>query len=233
MDRLGKRKVVVADICNTLFDSNTTYDFIKYCIRTGRLSPINRHIYNILLSRKSPLYWLIAINEKVFKKDLFKVLVVKFLKGCKVDAVQKWSDDFFNDYLTKRAISPTLLLLKNFNSADVILISSTLRPIAASIAKNIGFANFLATELEVENNVYTGNIQHELSGRKLEALRIYAGAGVDVDVVISDNYTDLELMKYSRESYAVCYNEKQEKFWSQLPQVSILKIAPETLYIDK
>ena len=223
MDKL-KKNIIVADICNTLYDSNTTYDFIKFCVDNHKLPRYAKVAYSGVLSKASPLFWAIAIGEKIVRKDISKTLVVHFFRGCKVHEVKAWSEEFYNEYLKRRVIDPSFSILKEYNLEDIVLVSSTLQPIAATIAENLNISNFLATDLEVKDGRYTGKIINELSGRKLTALKEKFIEGMDLELVISDNFTDLELMHHSRKRVAVCYNKKHEKFWSALPQVTILNI---------
>lgn len=220
----SNKKVIVADICNTLYDSNTTYDFIKYCIDTNKLPMYTRVAHGGILFKVSPLFWAIAVSEKIVQKDIFKTLVVRFLRGRTVQEVKAWSEQFYNDYLKRRAINPSFSVLKEFNPEDIILVSSTLYPIAATIAENLNIEKFLATDLEVKDGCYTGRIINELSGRKLAALKDKYRDGMELELVISDNFTDKELMQHSKKRIAVCYNKKHEKFWATLPHVTILNI---------
>lgn len=225
MDAVTGRKIIVADICNTLFDSNTTYDFIRYCIDTGRLPAAYGRKYKLLLSRRLPVFWAVAVAEKLLRKDLFKGYVVGFLKGCSVPQVAAWADSFFDDYLATRIIDKSFSFLNQYDPQEVVLVSSTLQPIAAAIAQKLGFPHYLASELEVINHQYTGRISRELSGKKLDALRRFAKGPVNIEMAITDNFSDKELMQCAREKYAVCYSEKQEQFWSDLPQVTLVRIA--------
>ncbi len=220
----NKKKIVVVDICYTLFKSNTTFDFFKYCILKGKFSFVDRIYFKILLSKLSPFFWMVAINEKLFKKDHFKYLAVKLLASHDVEMVESWAEDFFHEYLKPRTIGLTMDLIKTYEFSEVILISATLKPIAKSIAKNLGIDNYIATELGIKNGKYTGRILKELSGRKLEALYAFKKEKVVIDVVITDNLSDKNIMATADCKYAVCHNSKQEKFWSSLPKVNILHI---------
>lgn len=219
-----RNNIVVSDICHTLYKSNTTFDFFRYLINKRKLSFNKRVYFGLITSKFSPFFWLLAVNGKIFKVDIFKTLVVRLLKSLEVEKVEKWADEFFVNYLQLRTIKPTITILKKFDFSEVILISATLYPVAKSIAKHLGIKNYIATELEVKDNKYTGKISFELSGKKLEALYSLKKEEVPIDIVITDNFTDHTLMAAAKNKYAVCYNRKQIKFWSSLPQVNILKV---------
>jgi phosphoserine phosphatase len=224
MDVITKKSVVVADICNTLYDSNTTYDFIWYCMETRKLPAARNLLHKLLLQRTSPLFWGIGIVQKLINIDLFKMIVVRFLKGRTVSEVSEWADQFYQEYLETRKIAPSLALLQNYDPADVILASATLQPIASSIAAHLGITRFLSTELELKAGKYTGRILSELSGKKLAAFN-HLHQGLEIEAVITDNPTDKELMHQAKKRFAVCYNKKQEQFWSVFPDIIILNVS--------
>jgi len=219
------KKVVVADICNTLYDSNTTYDFIKYCIATDKLPAFTKMVYPCILSRVSPFFWAISLVQKAINKDIFKTIIVSFLKGHSIQDVKEWAEHFYEDVLQDRIIGQTFSILKEYNPDDIVLVSSTLEPIAATIAERLSIRHFLATTLVKNNSHYTGEIERELSGTKLAALQNKFQDGIELELVISDNFTDKELMSRSDKKIAVCYNKQHERYWSALPGVTILNIT--------
>ena len=218
------KKIVVVDICYTLFKSNTTFDFFKYCANTAKFSITKKVFLKILLSKSSPVYWTVAVIEKLIKKDLFKYFTVKLLAGKYVNDVDTWAEKFYFDFLKSREIDITMRIVKDFDAFEVILISATLTPIAKAIAKNMEIETFLSTQLEVINGRYTGKIIGELSGKKLEALYAFKKEKVLIDVMMTDNLTDRQIMEAADCKYAVCHNKEQEKFWSSLPKINILNV---------
>src|SRR5207249_10482882 len=92
------RKIIVADICNTLFDSNTTFDFVRYCINTGRLK-CNRLLYHAIFSKISPLFVGMAILQKFTRTDLHKKMAVHLFKNKSTQEVRNWATSFLKEYL--------------------------------------------------------------------------------------------------------------------------------------
>jgi phosphoserine phosphatase len=224
MDEIKKERVVVVDICNTLFDSNTTFDFIDYCVRTKR---IKRGVlfYHWGVKRLSPFFWFLLILHKAFRHDYHKSLAVSLLAHQSIEDVSSWASQFYREFLALRSIHQTADVLKSFDSKQVILASSTIEPVAKVIAFEMGIENFVSTELEVSEGRYTGRIKNELSGNKLEAIQKKLGnADFMIDVVLTDNFSDRELMIGSLRKYAVCYNKRQVAFWSEIPGVKILTV---------
>jgi phosphoserine phosphatase len=219
-----KKNLVVADICNTLFDSNTTFDFIKYCVETGKIKH-STLLYEISLERNLPLYWLLVLLNKMTKKDLHKTIAVALLKNSFVQTVDEWACEFYEKFLNKHVLSQSIDILKMYEKEKIVLVSSTIHPIAGVIAKQLGFDQFIATELESQKGRYTGNIAKEISGRKLMMLtERYGGAGFSIETIITDNFTDKELVLCSDKKFTICYNNKQERFWKKIPGVNIIRI---------
>jgi phosphoserine phosphatase len=224
MDEIKKERVVVVDICNTLFDSNTTFDFIDYCVRTKRIKS-RVFFYRAGIKRFSPFFWFLLVLQKAFGHDYHKSLAVSLLAHQSIKDVNSWANQFYKEFLAPRSIHQTADLLKSFDSKQVILASSTIEPVAKVIASEMAIENFVSTELEVSEGRYTGRIKNELSGNKLEAIEKKLGnADFMVDVVLTDNFSDRELMIGSLRKYAVCYNKRQVAFWREIPGVKILTV---------
>jgi phosphoserine phosphatase len=224
MDELKSKKVVVVDICNTLFDSNTTFDFIDYCVRTKRIKS-RVFFYHLGIKRFSPFFWFLVVLQKIFRHDYHKSLAVSLLAHQTIEDVNSWASQFYKEFLAFRSIHKTTHLLKTVDLKQVILASSTIEPVAKVIALEMGIEDFVSTELEVSDGRYTGRIKNELSGKKFEAIRKKLGdADFMIDVVLTDNFNDRDLMLGSSRKYAVCYNKRQVAFWKQIPGVEILAV---------
>lgn len=218
------RKIIVADICNTLFDSNTTFDFVRYCVYTKRLG-FNRTAYKAIFSRVSPLFFGIALLQKFTGTDIHKKIAVSLFRNRSPQQVRTWANSFLEEYLHGREIPQSLSYLNQYNPDDIILVSSTIYPVAETIADYLKISHFIATELEIVDSKYTGKIKQEIRGKKLSALeKKLGGKNFEIEMVITDNFSDRELMNSSKKKLAVCYDSRQEKFWSTLPDVNIIRV---------
>jgi phosphoserine phosphatase len=224
MDAEGVNKLVVADICNTLYDSNTTFDFFRYCVQQKKIRS-GTALYKLSVSRKSLLFWTWAVLGRLTGKDYPKMIAVRLFRGLTPAEVHQWALEFYDNWLKHKLIRLTNEILQEFGSAHVVLVSSTIEPVARVIAEKLHIRDFLSTELEIQDGKYTGKILEELTGNKLKALhKKYDGNGFTIDVVLTDNFSDKELMHQSAHKIAVCYNPKQEKFWRTVPGIRILNI---------
>ena len=92
------------------------------------------------------------------------------------------TERFYTDYLVPRKIAPVWQLIEN---QPVVLVSQTMEIIAQTVAKHVGAQKYYAT-------------QH-----KKEVLAQYT----DFDI-ITDNISDLELIKCARHATILTYNNK-------------------------
>lgn len=99
------------------------------------------------------------------------------------------AEQFYNNYLVPRK-TPVWELLRD---KDIVLVSGTLECIAKTVAKHIGAKAYHATD----------------QLKKHEVLRLYD----DFDI-ITDNLTDIELVKRAKHATIIVYNNKDR--WQQI-----------------
>jgi phosphoserine phosphatase len=214
----------VSDICDTLFYSNTTFDFIRFCAEKGWLGNKGKRTWRTFLRRQSLPFWALAVLNKVTGADLHKKVAVGLLKGHNVTEVSGWAAQFYQEYLAPRKVAQTFAVLQQL-AGDTLLVlaSSSIEPVVAEVAKAVGASQYVATTLETSEGVYTGRIEQELTGKKTDALKELLQRGIPV-AVLSDNTTDRALMELAENGYAICYNDVQRKFWSTVPRINLLDV---------
>lgn len=219
-------RYVVSDICDTLFFSNTTFDFIRFCAEQGWLDASRRQRWSLLLRRQSPLFWVLAVGNRLLKKDLHKAAAVGLLAGYDEATVRGWAKAFYRQYLEPRRISQAFRVLDELGSAsELVLASSSIEPVVAEIAAALGVRQYVATTLEIKAGKYTGHISLDLTGRKPEALsKLLQLDRNSLAAVLSDNTTDRSLMELAGKGYAICYNDKQRQFWGTVPEITLVKV---------
>lgn len=217
-------RYVVSDICDTLFFSNTTFDFIRFCIEKGWLGNRGKRRWGLYLRRGSLPFWALAVLNKLTGSDFHKKIAVGLLKGYSVAAVSSWAARFYQEYLLTKKVDQTFAVLQQLaDETQLVLASSSIEPVVAEVARAVGASRYVATMLEVTGDVYTGRIALDLTGKKTEALKELFRSGVPV-AVLSDNTTDRSLMELAENGYAICYNDVQRKFWSTMPRITLLDV---------
>jgi phosphoserine phosphatase len=201
---------IIFDICGTLYDSNTTMDFCEY-----RAVGIKKKI--LKLSKTILAKVINKLSVKFFNFDLIRMLHIRSLKDLDINTLQKDANDFVEQYLEKKKIDEVHNILKNYDKNDVILVSATIEPLAKAIAKKLGNLNYIATSLNYENNICKGTIKEDLLGNKQKYFQ-----NRKIDFIITDNKSDLELCKLSKEIVIVT-KKKNILFW-QKQNINVSKI---------
>lgn len=200
--------ILIIDICGTLYDSNTTFDFVKFKFgKTSQYMPIG-------LCRKSRVicrlnhYWF-----KLFGKDVLRSKLIKILKGYTSEEIGGMVSDFYDQYLIPRKNKESFDVIEKYrnNNARLILVSATLDVIAKEVAKREHILEWAASQLLYDEGKCLGTLGNDLLDGKLETtLSLTKGYAYDV---ITDNYGDSDIIKESAHAYLVQYKNRRDK-WS-------------------
>jgi phosphoserine phosphatase len=204
------QKLVICDVCDTLYRSNTTFDFIRYFV--GRKKSSQLIWFHLLTSRKSPLFFFLLFIGKVSRRDWIRTLALKFLKGSSMEELDSLATSFHADFLLSRSNVHVFKLL----TQDTILVSSSIDPVVATIAKTNSL-KFESSRLEWYRGKATGNLATDITGHKHEIVRkIFSLGNFNRLKVITDNRSDWELVQLANERYVIIKEESEKKFWVDL-----------------
>lgn len=206
--------IYVFDICDTLYFSNTTFDFIDFYLKKSG-SSFKSFVLGLIRNKYSPLFIVLYLLSKISGKDLPKYFALKLLKGSSTEELENVAKVFYQEYLTERRIFITHEILQEAQSQNfqVILLSSTLDPVARVIAENL-HVDFESSELEQKDDFFTGRLKSDITGKKHHLLKENSGsAGY---TVVTDNFTDYELVKGATNRYVVIHDKKAESHWEPL-----------------
>lgn len=202
-------KVLLIDICGTLYRSNTTFDFLRYYFASDSY-------YSKILRFMSCKYilFLNSLLFKYFRKDFIRTFALYVLKDISYNTISKMVEDFYREYLCMKKNELVFDLIEKYRKKGyrLILVSATIEPIAKCIAKHLDIGEYLATTLEIINHNYTGRINKDLLGNKYEHLR---SLGIEDFVIVTDNYSDIDLIKNAEFSYLIQYGNRKNK-WVRL-----------------
>lgn len=215
-------EIVVFDVCNTLYDSNTTFDFIQFVIQ--RKLPRRTLSFKLLSFKYSPVFIGLVVLGKLYKKDIIRQKALKLLSGLKKEELLQLSEDFYDTHLENKKMHDVIAMLQQARSeADVWLFSNSIEPVIKTIAQRLQ-VNYEATELEYDaNDIFTGNISRDLNGRKKEAFIKRFGTQASIKLMCSDNRSDQEILKLAKKPFVVVYNHEQKKYWQTLNPTFIEK----------
>lgn len=191
----------VFDICGTLYDSNTTFDF---CIWRSRRW--TRFLLHLLRSK------LIAVLNRVsllyFNKEAIPVrhLFIKTLKDTPKSILSQQAKEFVNTFLIERKQEAIIALLQKFQKDDIILVSATLDCIAFHIAQYFGISHFFSSTLCYDKRqICQGILEIDLLGNKHSLFE-------QIDFIATDNLDDFLLCQKAQESVIVT-KKKNKRFW--------------------
>ena len=207
--------VAVFDVCDTLYYSNTTHDFIGYLAR-HKFGSLRRVIYYLVNHKLSPLRYALIALSVYSGRDLHKKIAVRLLKGISEIEIDALARVFVRNYLNSRKIVEAHQRLKELcdDGSEIVLCSSSIEPVVSAVASELKVGNFTCTTLEYNGNVLTGQIKEDITGKKVEALSKYLGVAVP-DHAISDNRDDLSLLLVARQGTAVVHSNRNFEFWNE------------------
>jgi HAD superfamily hydrolase (TIGR01490 family) len=202
-------KIAVFDVCGTLYDSNTTFDFLDDFFKNNNKYIRFRKITNNIFFVATNHY----IN-KFFHVDLIRKCAISFLKGRSSKEVNLASSKFLTEILSDKKVNEVFKLLTHYRNEGfkIILMSASLDVIIKEIQVEVNANNYFSTQLEVINGKYTGKIKNDMTHKKANAFNENFDL-VDELVVVTDNLSDLPLVSLATKKYIICWKQKHHDFW--------------------
>lgn len=205
-------KIAVFDVCGTLYDANTTFDFLDSYFCENKKYRFFRKISGLF-----PVKILNHYVYKYFKLDMIRVYATGFLKNNSIEDIAVYSKSFVNEHLSKKVNKDIVFMLEEYKKSGykIILMSGSYEFIVKEVGVYFDVEHFYASKLETKNNVYTGKYEQDLLLSKYQLLS-EEFPNITELIVVSDNKTDLDLMLAANHAYAVCNKKKHYKFWEQI-----------------
>lgn len=202
--------ILAVDLCDTLYRSNTTHDFLNYSFG-------NDENY-LSLKRKNSSFMFKVINKlsnNIFKYDMSRVLITKILKDKSNADIEKLVDDFIENFLSEKKIESIHKIIDTYKTDGykVIIISASYGFIAKRIAIKLGIDECITSEAEIKDNKFTGKVKEDILYTKFSKFK-NKFSSYDNLVMITDNETDYSFVKETAKSYIVI-NKRNKIFWEQ------------------
>jgi len=213
MHRKGS-EVFVIDICGTIFRSNTTLDFMKFFWG-------DRLVVKLLFSL--PFRVFNRLMYHLFRLEPLRMFLIYRLKGMHKKELLQKASLFYEKYLSSRMNSEVIDLIdsKRKEGYTLVLLSATLDVIAAVVSEKMHIPLCLSSQLEYSSDeVCMGRLKLDLLANKLDVLASQV-AQSPYGGVVTDNYTDSQLIEVSHDSYLVCYGESESKWNNYLTKQTI------------
>ena len=127
------RKIILLDICGTIFDSNTTFDFLDHNVKTSNYKLLRRIMYTL------PWKIINKLSIVILKYDLTRNLALKNIKGHHKADLEKLASTFYDNILSQKVNKKVIDLIEKFKNNDykIIITSATLDFIAKTVAHKL------------------------------------------------------------------------------------------------
>lgn len=201
------KKVLYLDVCGTLYDSNTTFDFLTFFL-SGRKLKLIKYI------RSSSLCKILnKLSLMIFRKDLIRIFAIRMLKGYSKDILK---DNAINFITTLKIIQPVIIEVESKKKEidEVILLSASLDFIVESVCDINKFDSYHSTLLEYKNGICTGRMKRDLLWSKHDIISHSLYHDLH-KTFITDNITDYPSSFFVEEFIPVIKKTKTKdcKFW--------------------
>ena len=210
-------KLAVFDVCDTLYKSNTTFDFIRFVLETEQKS-FKALLFRLFTFKYSPFFILFYLIQKLNKQDVCKQQCLALLKGYSNEALRELARQFKETVLEKVKIEATHQLLADCkeDGTEVILLSASIDPVIDVIAASLGVKALSSTLAYTNTGIFNGRLDFEMTGKKQTKIEGFGYHETTELMVVSDNFTDKKLMSLARHKYAVIYSEEARQYWKVL-----------------
>lgn len=219
--RENPNELYVFDICNTLYDSNTTFDFIWFVLEKKKYF-VKKLMLGFIAKKQSPLFLILALLQRAAKLDLPKQWALRLLADSSKEELYRLGREFYSTVLENKKVGPThdLLVKAASSKARVLLLSSSIDPVVAAIADGLG-VDYESSQLSYTQGIFRGALSRELAGRKLNSVAPYLRDENTKLTVITDNPADKELVEAADRRYVVIGHERAKARWDYLKPIYI------------
>ncbi len=154
------KKLILTDVCDTLVDLNSTYDYIKFLCKHNYG---NKFLWKLL---NNHYFWLFSyITFRLIWLDLQRRLTFYFFKNVKKSDLKNVNQSFRKFYISKR----TNILDKIIEHKDkwdkVFLVSASINP-PIDMLWNYLWVDYFSSELEEKDWIYTWKVKKDLLWNK-------------------------------------------------------------------
>ena len=203
--------IAIFDVCGTLYDVNTTTEFMAHLFKRDKLTKTLWRASHLL-----PFQILNAALSRVFNKDILRLYFTTQLKGREWDELDTEARNFVWIKLSQRIKQNTANLLTDLktNGYRIILMSGSYDILVKHIADYFNVDEYYASNLEHIDNILTGKYKSDLLGTKHQLLDNIIHDPENL-IVVSDNKSDRLLMAEATIAYIICSNNRAKRYWKR------------------
>lgn len=213
---MQESKILIIDICGTLYRSNTTFDMLDYYFHNRKMYMLFAFLKKCrLISYGNSLFF------RFFRKDIMRYFAIKFLSGYSYTELHNMSKTFLLNFLRSRRNADVFRIIDSYRLCDakLISVSATLDCIGEVVAEENNFALVYASELAYKDSICCGCLKRDLLGNKIQ---IIDELDIEKFDVITDNYSDADIIEKSSKAFLIQYKNKKNK-WYRVLKDDVLK----------
>ena len=187
-------ELVIFDIDNTLVKGQSQNILLNYLYRKGLIGKI--YFLKIYI-------WFALYNFGIVKNPK-RILeyAIKFIGGRKVEEVKNVINEFVKIELKKYFFKEAIKKIEEHKKAGrkILLLSNAIYALTGEIANYLGVDEYIASELEIKDNRYTGKLVGSLAygENKLEKVKSFlvsrSGLSLDNTWAYADHRSDITLL---------------------------------------
>ncbi len=211
-----KERIHVFDICGTLYNSNTTFDFLEYFFKTNK----SYCFYNKI--RKSFLWCAINhILRKCCHKDMTRMIALHYLRGYSREELLAAAQVFYKSFLVNHqnnAVLDQLHYLQHMPEEKIVIVSATLDFIAEVIAEQLSCTVWYSSKLQYQSGICQGFLICDLLENKVE--KIFNDTQIRIESVYTDDISDVALLNIAQTQNVIVYPKTRNK-WEKVIEKKI------------
>ncbi|MFW5968591.1 MAG: HAD family hydrolase [Persicimonas sp.] len=209
-------RLLVCDVCDTLYRSNTTADFVRYVVER-RGSVWRRAAYAAVMRRWSPVFLGSAVLYKAARVDVGRRLLIGLLRGFEREELEELGASFVDEVLGARRVEETHRRVEEaLERGDrVLLASASVDAVVDAVAEKLG-VEAVSSQLDYDDDGRcTGRLAFYAKGRKLAPVRERLEDGMQL-TVMTDNVSDRGLLEAAHEPIVVLRRPEHRSRWEGL-----------------
>lgn len=189
------RQAAFFDLDKTIIATSSAYAYGREFMHNGLISASEA----LQMSLAKASY--VMVGQSSEQMDASRDQLTSLVTGWDVEEVQRITDEALHSVVAPAIYSEARELIRFHQSAgrDVIIISASASQLVRPIATELGVEDVVATELEVVDGCFTGEILTYLKGdAKAEAMRELAekrGYDLAASYAYSDSATDIPMLE--------------------------------------
>jgi len=183
--------LVLSDVCHTLINLNSTYDYIKYLYHHNYW---NKKIWFLLKNRLFKIMSYVVYKITWF--DYNRYITPRFFKGIYTKDLENINKNFWEFYISKKTKILDKIIKHKESWDDVFLVSASINP-PIEILWNYLWLNYYSSQLEEKKWIYTWKMDEDLLWKKEKLIetKLLDIEKQDNVVFYTDNYSDIWFIK--------------------------------------